>query len=80
MGADCKSVAKATQVRILHLPPVSCLGTSLTGVPRHGLHLDSVFGGVSGFDAAGLVVAGGVECEFADQGSTALVEYADVEV
>ncbi|SIP65410.1 hypothetical protein BN9982_190034 [Mycobacterium tuberculosis] len=23
MGADCKSVAKATQVRILHLPPRS---------------------------------------------------------
>ena len=39
---------------------LSCLGTSLTGVPRHGLHLLPVFGAVSAFDAAGLVVAGGV--------------------
>src|SRR6478735_5547926 len=35
---------KWSQVQILSARPVSCLGTSLTGVPRHGLHLDSVFG------------------------------------
>src|SRR5260370_21846047 len=43
---------------------MSCLGTSLTGVPRHGFHLRPVFGAVSAFDAAGLVVAGGVDDEF----------------
>lgn len=26
MGADCKSVAKATQVRILYLPPLTSAG------------------------------------------------------
>ena len=30
---------KWSQVQILSPLPVSCLGTSLTGVPRHGLHL-----------------------------------------
>jgi hypothetical protein len=37
---------------------LSCLGTSLTGVPRHGLHREPVFRRVSAFEAAWLVVAG----------------------
>jgi hypothetical protein len=39
-----------------------------------------VFGGVSAFDAAGLVVAGGVEDEFADQVAGVAVQHADVAV
>ena len=71
---------KWSQVQILSARPLSCLGTSLTGVPGHGLHVEAVFRGVSAFDAAGLVVAGGVECEFADQCSGVVVQDADVEV
>jgi hypothetical protein len=52
----------------------------LTGVPRHGLHLLPVFGAVSAFDAAWLVVAGGVEDEFADELAGVAVEDADVAV
>jgi hypothetical protein len=56
---------KWSQVQILSAQTLSaqtlcCLGTSLTDVPRHHLHLGPVFGGVSAFDAAGLVVAAGV--------------------
>ena len=52
----------------------------MTDVPRHHLHLDPVFGRVSAFDAAGLVVAGGVEDQFADECSGVAVQDADVEV
>jgi len=39
-----------------------------------------VCGAVSGFYAAWLVVAGGVECEFADEFSAVAGQDADVEV
>ena len=52
----------------------------MTDVPRHHLHLEPVFGAVSAFDAAGLVVAGGVEDQFADEGSGVVLQDADVEV
>ena len=71
---------KRSQVQILSARRVSCLGTSLTGVPGHGLHLEPVFGAVSAFDAAWLVVAGGVWDEFADQLAGVAVDDVDVEV
>ena len=52
----------------------------MTGVPRHGLHLEPVFWRISAFDAAWLVVAGGVEDEFADELAGVAVEDVDVEV
>ena len=42
--------------------------------------MQPVFGGVSAFDAAWLVVAGGVKGEFADEVAGFSVQDADVEV
>ena len=52
----------------------------MTGVSGHHLHLGSVGGAVSGFYAAWLVVAGGVECEFADEFPAVAFQDADVEI
>jgi len=49
-------------------------------VYAYNLFWASFFGQVSALDAAGLVVAGRVEDEFADQCSSVAVEDADLEV
>ena len=51
-----------------------------TLVYAYNLFWASFFGQVSALDAAGLVVAGRVEDEFADQCSSVAVEDADLEV
>src|SRR5262249_41297051 len=48
--------------------------------PETSLAFRAGFGAVSAFDAAGLVVAGGVEDEFADELSGVALQDADVEV
>ena len=70
--------SRGSQVQILSARPLSCVETSCSDVSRHGSHFALLREGVLWF--LGLVVAGGVDDQLAEQFPGVCVDDADVVV